>query len=74
MSDTKSYLSEEILSNEVDPIGVRNALGRSYYCFCLEQALSNLRQARMLVVGDVTDENHELQDIELKLMDALKAS
>jgi hypothetical protein len=28
-----------------------NDVGRSYYCFCLESALANIRQARALVDG-----------------------
>lgn len=46
-------------------------LGRSYYLFCLEVAAESVRQARTLVAGDVTDENHELPEIERLLSEAL---
>ena len=49
-------------------------LGRSYYCFCLEQALSSIKQARALVSGDVTEENHELPRIQNLIAEALEAS
>lgn len=51
-----------------------NPLGRSYYCFCLEQALTNIRQARVLVSGDITETNHELPRIEGLIVDALEVS
>lgn len=51
-----------------------NPLGRSYYCFCLETALTAVRQARALVSGDITEKNHELPRIEALLQDALDVS
>lgn len=51
-----------------------NSVGRSYYCFCIEQALANLKQARALLKGDVIDTNHELARIEVLLSAALEAS
>lgn len=51
-----------------------NAVGRSYYIFCLEQALANIKQARALVKGDVTDSNHELSTIQASIEDAIVAS
>ena len=51
-----------------------NALGGSYYIFCLEQALANLQQARMLVKDDIIDDNHELPLIEKLLKEAIAAS
>lgn len=50
-----------------------NSVGRSYYCFCIEQALSAINQARALVNGDVIDSNHELPHIQRLLIDALEA-
>jgi hypothetical protein len=47
---------------------------QSYYVFCLEQALENVKQARMLMAGDVVDENHELPRIERLLEEAIEAS
>jgi hypothetical protein len=49
-------------------------LGRSYYCYCLESALSAIGQARALVKGDVVDENHQLAKIQGLIGDALDAS
>ena len=49
-------------------------LGRSYYCFCLEQALTSIKQARALVSGDATEENHELPRIEHLIQEALDVS
>ena len=49
-------------------------LGRSYYLFCLEQAIFHVHQARTLVAGDVTDENHELPTIERLLLEAYEAA
>jgi hypothetical protein len=51
-----------------------NAIGRSYYCFCLEQALANIKQARALVSGDKTEMSHELPKIERLIADALQVS
>ena len=51
-----------------------NLIGRSYYLFCLETALTSVRQARALVQGDVTDENHQLPVIEEMLHTALKVT
>lgn len=51
-----------------------NHVGRSYYCFCIEQALANILQARALVKGDIIDTNHELPQIQLALEQALEAS
>lgn len=51
-----------------------NSLGRSYYCFCLEQAIISVAQARALVRGDVIEQNHELVKIEQLLLEALNAS
>lgn len=51
-----------------------NALGRSYYTFCLETALTSVRQARMLVEGDPVDDDHELPAIERLLAEALRVS
>lgn len=52
----------------------RNQLGRSYYCFCLEQALTAIKQARVLVSGDKVETNHELPHIEQLLREALESS
>lgn len=49
-------------------------MGRSYYCFCLEQALVNIQQARALVQGDKVETNHELPAIEHMITEALEAS
>ena len=51
-----------------------NKVGRSYYCFCLEQAIINVKQARALVRGDVTEDNHELPRIIDLLEEALRVS
>ena len=51
-----------------------NMVGRSYYLHCLESALEQVLQARMLVKGDVTDRNHELSTIERLLSEALAVS
>jgi len=51
-----------------------NALGRSYYCFCLEQALAAIKQARQLVAGDRVEHDHELPLIEKKITEALEAA
>lgn len=51
-----------------------NAVGRSYYIFCLETAFSAVEQARMLVKGDPVDASHELPLIYQKLQEALDAS
>lgn len=51
-----------------------NQMGRSYYCFCLENALSNICRARALVKGDRVDMDHELPRIETLLRQALDAS
>ena len=51
-----------------------NLIGRSYYLFCLETALTSVRQARALVKGDVTDENHQLPVIEALLDQAVKVT
>lgn len=51
-----------------------HSVGRSYYCFCLEQALANISQARVLVAGDVTDSNHELSRIQALIAAALEVS
>lgn len=51
-----------------------NSVGRSYYCFCLETALTAVTQARALVKGDVIDENHELGAIQRALTQALDVS
>lgn len=51
-----------------------NPLGRSYYCFCLEQALTSIKQARALVRGDVIERDHGLIGIETLIEDALEAS
>lgn len=45
-------------------------LGRSYYAFCLEQALMCVHQARLLVKDDPVEENHELPLIEHLLREA----
>jgi len=52
----------------------RDSIGRSYYIFCLEQALEHIHQARVLVKGDVTDRNHGLPVIERTLVEAIVAS
>lgn len=49
-------------------------IGRSYYIFCLEQALTNIEQARALVKGDMVDTDHELPKIEDLLKQAIEAS
>lgn len=49
-------------------------MGRSYYIFCLEQALSNIQQARAIVSGDVVEKNHMLPQIEKLLTEAIDAS
>lgn len=49
-------------------------MGRSYYCFCLEQALVAVAQARALVKGDQVDTDHELPKIERLLVQALEAA
>lgn len=49
-------------------------MGRSYYIFCLEQALTNIKQARALVSGDIIERNHELPKIERILAEAIDAS
>lgn len=49
-------------------------IGRSYYLFCLEQALANVLQARALMRGDVIDLNHELPEIQRLLEEAIEAS
>ncbi len=51
-----------------------NSVGRSYYCFCLEQALIAVAQAHELVRGDVIERNHEIVKIRKLLSDALEAS
>lgn len=51
-----------------------NGLGRSYYCFCLEQAIINVMQAQALVRGDKIEFDHELPLILRKLAEALEAS
>jgi hypothetical protein len=51
-----------------------NALGRSYYLHCLEQAQLNIRQARMIVSGDIVEESHELPLIDWLLSEAIEAS
>lgn len=51
-----------------------NSVGRSYYCFCLEQALTAIVQARALVAGDKTEINHELPSIQKLIQAALDAS
>lgn len=51
-----------------------DSVGRSYYCFTLETALTAIRQARALVKGDITDANHELAKIERLITEALEAS
>jgi hypothetical protein len=50
------------------------SVGRSYYCFCLEQALMAICHARALVEGDAVDTNHELPLIQRLLQEALEAS
>jgi hypothetical protein len=65
----KSYIDTTDLS-VID----MDQLGRSYYIFCLEQALANITQARMLVAGDVTETNHELPLIQQLITEALDAS
>jgi hypothetical protein len=49
-------------------------VARSYYCFCLESAIANVRQARALSEGGTTEENHDLSKIEQLLVEALEAS
>lgn len=50
-----------------------DAIGKSYYAFCIEQALANVRQARGLVKGDPVDDNHQLPTIERMLEISLTA-
>jgi len=72
MPKKKSYLKPALIQKGANE--TYNTLGRSYYIFCLEQAMSCVEQARMLVVGDIVDENHELQKIETLLDEAIAAS
>ena len=51
-----------------------DSVGRSYYIFCIEQALMNVRQARAIVADDQVDADHELPDIQRLLEEALEAS
>lgn len=50
------------------------SVGRSYYCFCLETALTAIIQARALVEGDAVDLNHALPTIQQMIAEALEAS
>ena len=49
-------------------------VGRSYVCFCLEQALVNVKQTRALLRDDVADENYELARVERLLTEALNVA
>jgi hypothetical protein len=51
-----------------------DSVGRSYYCFCLENALTAIQQARALMKGDKVETNHELPKIEQLISEALEAS
>lgn len=51
-----------------------NSVGRSYYCYLIESALRNIKQAKALMAGDVIIANHELLKIETLLIEALEAS
>jgi predicted RNase H-like HicB family nuclease len=51
-----------------------NEMGRSYYIFCIEQALANVKRARELVAGDKVEINHQLPELQLLLEQALDAS
>lgn len=50
-----------------------DCLGRSYYAYLIEQAYTSIRQARVLVCGDIVDSNHELPTIERLLRGAYEA-
>lgn len=64
------------MAHKVSPINTNdlNSTGRSYYIFCLEQALVNVKQARALVSGDVVETAHELPKIERLLTEAVEVS
>lgn len=64
------------MQHKVETINVESlhSVGRSYYCFCMETALTSIRQARALVKGDVIEGNHELAKIERLIAEALDAS
>jgi hypothetical protein len=73
MLGSKSGLTQEQIE-EAQQSDVCAMMGRSYYIHCLEFALVNVRQARMLVKGDVVDDNHDLPTIEALLQEAVDAS
>lgn len=74
MLGSKSGLTQEQVEEAAWTCGSASMMGRSYYIHCLELALVNVRQARMLVKGDAVDENHLLPTIETLLQEAIDAS
>lgn len=62
------------------PQSMENALGRSYYLFLMETALSAVQQARALLrtpddgEGAVVDDNHGLAELEYDLQQIVRAS
>ena len=49
-------------------------LDRSYYLFCLENALFAIKQARALVKDNIIETDHELPRIEKLISEAYNAS
>lgn len=67
-------MSKSKLSLTSSPVLTLDMVGKSYYIFCMEQSLANIRQARVLLAGDIIDDNHELALIERKIVEAIEAS
>lgn len=63
-----------IKSRPIADRGNLDEVGRSYYCFCLEQALANVAQARHLSRRPVSFADHRLSAIENLLREVLGAA